>query len=38
MNTNDVFYALVIFIGFGTLFVMSMLETRRNEFVIIGVK
>lgn len=31
MNTNDVFYALVIFIGFGTLFVMSMLETRRKR-------
>ena len=31
MNTNDVFYSLVIFAGFITLFVMSMLETRRKR-------
>ena len=31
MNTNDVFYSLVIFAGFTTLFVMSMLETRRKR-------
>ena len=31
MNTNDVFYSLVIFIGFVTLFIMSIMETRRKR-------
>jgi len=31
MNTNDVFYSLIIFIGFATLFVMSIMETRRKR-------
>ena len=31
MNTNDVFYSLIIFIGFATLFVMSIMETREKE-------
>tara|TARA_B100000674_G_C37706020_1_gene852874 strand:+ start:150 stop:674 length:525 start_codon:yes stop_codon:yes gene_type:complete len=31
MNTNDVFYSLVIFIGFASLFIMSIMETRRKR-------
>lgn len=31
MNTNDIFYTFVIFTGFVTLFVMSILETRKKR-------